>query len=59
MSRNKPILIWSINLQQRRQDYTMGKRDTSINGAEKTLQLDAKDLNWTIFSQHIQKLKID
>ena len=37
----------------------MGKRDTSINGAEKTLQLDAKDLNWTIFSQHIQKLKID
>ena len=23
--RNKPIIIWSINLQQRRQEYTMGK----------------------------------
>ena len=24
--RNKPMFIWSINLQQRRQEYTMGKR---------------------------------
>ena len=24
--RNKPIHLWSINLQQSRQEYTMGKR---------------------------------
>ena len=41
-SRNKPILNGSINLQQRRQDYTMGKRDTSINGAEKMLTATGK-----------------
>ena len=27
--RNKPILIWSINLWQRKQEYTTGKRDLS------------------------------
>ena len=26
--RNKPIYLWSINLQQRRQDYTMEKRQS-------------------------------
>ena len=26
--RNKPMNIWSINLQQRRQKYTMGKRES-------------------------------
>ena len=26
--RNKPTLIWSTNLQQRRQEYTMGKRQS-------------------------------
>ena len=25
-SRNRPTFIWSINLQQRRQEYTMGER---------------------------------
>ena len=24
--RNKPMHLWSVNLQQRRQEYTMGKR---------------------------------
>ena len=24
--RNEPILIWEVNPQQRRQEYTMGKR---------------------------------
>jgi len=28
--RNKPTLIWSINLWQRRQEYTMGKRQPSL-----------------------------
>lgn len=33
--RNKPTQLWSINLQQRRQDYTM-KTQYSINDAGKT-----------------------
>ena len=28
--RNKPKHLWSINLQQRRQDYTMGKRESLL-----------------------------
>ena len=32
--RNKPTHLWSINLQQRRQEYTM--EVSSISGAEKT-----------------------
>ena len=37
--RNKFMHLWSINLQQRREDYTMEKRVSSINGAGKTGQL--------------------
>ena len=38
--RNKPIHLWSINLQKRRQEYIMGKRQVSSkNGAGKTGQL--------------------
>ena len=37
--RNKPMYLWSINLQQRRQEYTMEK----INGAWKTGQLYVKE----------------
>ena len=40
--RNKFMHLWSIHLQQRRQDYTMGKRVSSINGAGKTGQLHVK-----------------
>ena len=37
---NKPTHLWSINLGQRRQNYTMGKKPiSSINGAGKTEQL--------------------
>ena len=32
----EPIHIWPINLQQRRQDYTMEERQSSINDAGKT-----------------------
>ena len=43
-TRYKPMLIWSINLQQRRQGYTMGEKIVpSINGAGKTGQLHAKE----------------
>ena len=38
-SRNKPIYVWSINLRQRRQEYTLEKKVTSISGAGKTEQL--------------------
>ena len=34
--RNKPMLIWPIHLQQRRQECTMETRVSSINGAGKT-----------------------
>ena len=40
--RNKFMHLWSINLQQRRQDYTMEKSVSSINGAGKTGQLHVK-----------------
>ena len=47
--RNKPTLIWSINLQQRRQESTMGKRQSlhSTNSAGKIEQL-YKPLSYTI-----------
>ena len=58
--RKKPTLLWSVNLQQRKQKYTMGKRQSSMNGVGKTGQLHAKVGNWTTFSHHIQnKLKMD
>ena len=41
--RNKPTHLWSINLQQGRQEYTMGYRVSSISGAGKTGQLHVKE----------------
>ena len=36
-SRNKPTYLWSINLQQRRQEYIMKKKTvSSISGAGET-----------------------
>ena len=40
--KNKFMHLWSIHLQQRRQDYTMEKRVSSINGAGETGQLHVK-----------------
>ena len=37
--RNKPTRLLSINLQQRRQEHKMGKRDSSASGARKIGQL--------------------
>ena len=37
--RNKPTHLWSINLQQRRQEYTMEKRVSSASGVGKAGQL--------------------
>ena len=44
-SRGKPTHLWSTNLWQRRQGYTMEKRQSSINGAGKTGQLHVKEWN--------------
>ena len=41
--RNKPTYLWSINLQQRWQEYTMEKTVSSISGARKTAQLHVKE----------------
>ena len=54
--RNKPIHIWSMNLWQRNQEYTMGKAVSSIDGAGKTGQSHAKEQNWITILHHTQKL---
>ena len=42
--RNKPVHIWSINLQQRRQEYTVGERTaSSMNSVGKIGQPHAKE----------------
>ena len=41
--RNKPTHLCSINLQQRRQEYTMEKRISSPSGGGKTGQLHVKE----------------
>ena len=52
---DKFAYIWSINIQQRRQEYTMGgKTASSRNGVRKTGQIYAKESNWTTFSHHIK-----
>ena len=43
--RNKPKYIWSINLQQRRWKYAVGKDSLSVSGAGKNGQLHVKEWN--------------
>ena len=40
---NKPMHLWSINLQQRRQDYTIEKISFLLSGARKTGWLRVKE----------------
>ena len=43
---DKPMLIQSVKLQQKRQEYTMGEKTvSSINGVGKTGQLHTKEWN--------------
>ena len=42
--RNKPRYLWSISLQQRRQEYNMGKKISSASIAGKTEQLHVKPM---------------
>ena len=50
---------WSINLQQRNQEYTLGKGTVSlVNGIGEIGQPHAKEGNWTTilhFSHYTQK----
>ena len=41
--RNKPMHLWSINLQQRRQEYNEEKTVSSVSGAGKTGKLYVKE----------------
>ena len=41
--RDKPTHLWPINLRQRRQDYTMKKRVSSVSAAKKIGQLHVKE----------------
>ena len=57
-SRNKPMLLSSINLQQRSQRYNGEKTFSLISGAGKTGQLHIKEWNQNILWYHIQKKKV-
>ena len=50
--------LWSINLQQSKQEYTMEKTVSSTRGAGKTGQLHEKEWNRTFSFCHIHKNKL-
>ena len=41
--RNKSTILWSINLQQKKEEYAVGERVFSVNGVGKTGQQLAKE----------------
>ena len=53
--RSKPMHMWSINLQQRSQEQTMGTEVSSINGVEKTGQPHLKERKWATILHHTEK----
>ena len=64
-SRNKPTTVWSINLQQMRQEYTMGKRQSLQQmvlewyfNKRKTRQLHFLTLYTDINSKRIKDLNV-
>ena len=50
--RNRPMYIWSINLQQRSHEYTTGEGHLFNNGVGKTGQPHAKEQNWPTILHH-------
>ena len=54
-SRNELTLTQGINPQQRRQEYTMRRKDGLINGVGKPGQLYTKEPNWTMFLYYAHK----
>ena len=57
-SRNKPMQLWSIDLRQRKQEYTIDKTVSSISGAGKTGQLHVKHNEIRMFPHTIYKNKL-
>ena len=59
--RNKPMLIWSINLQQKRHEYTMGKRQSlqQMVLAKQDSHMQKNGTRPISYTIHKNKLKID
>ena len=54
--KNGPTNIWSTNLQQSTEEYTIEKKTVSlVNGAGRTRPQHAEEWNWTTFLHHTQK----
>ena len=53
--RHKPTHLWTINLWQRRQEYTMENTVSSISDSGKNGQLHVKEWNWNMLWYHTQK----
>ena len=56
-SRNKLMHVWPMNLQQKKEEYTIEKRQPSISGAGKTGQQRVKSKIET-FSNTLYKIKL-
>ena len=54
-----PHNLWSINLQQKKQQYTTEKTVSSVSGAEKIEQLQVKECRPFPNTTHKNKLKMD
>ena len=52
-TKNKPTHLWSINLQQRREEYTMEKRQSSKSGAVIQSEVSQKEKNKYCMLTHI------
>ena len=57
--RNKSTYLWSINLKERRQEYTMETRHYSLSGTGKTGQLRVKEKLEHPDTFYKNKVKID
>ena len=56
--KNKPTYLWSINLQQRRQEHNMGKRESLQQVVLRKLDsyIYSNEIRWSTPSHHAQKL---
>ena len=54
-AQNTAIFIWSVNLQQGKQEYPMGKRQTLQQMVKIEQLYEKKKLIWTTVLHHTQK----